>query len=355
MRRLQVVVMILMLAALTLAGCTGKKDAADTSGNDPVEVTDPRDFSYDPESPGGHVHNYWGGRQTLLVVDQPVEGSFSATCGGCTNGMALTTRRSEPDHVVPAGTAWVNVTFSWEENPDSTSYGSMELWLKTAADDEPKRVGAVENGKPFTFNSTNEQNDPPHQILSLWQYRLVAQAPEGSDEVRFSGKIGLVVTAARGLPIPAWPAHPDHWQGATEIELLQESGSILLQYEVEYPMGGRSTSCYGGCLGRYVPADGKVVPIETDRVEVEITYPPGTVPTLGLLYHGADSWDYSEATLQSSEPGRLLFVIESDAVGADSPYALQSLWDFRVYLDQPTPLRAFTGEYTVTATAHKAM
>jgi hypothetical protein len=306
----------------------------------PAVVTDPRDYSYlDAAEPGSHIHDYWGGRDEVTVLDVE-HGGMSASCSGCGDGMQVFWARPEEGIIVPQGTAWLNITATWSASTESRFTG-MQIMVKTAKDAEERTLGATQNGVTFTLNSSQEMNDPPHYVLSLWRFGLKAT---GGQEVSFEGKIQVKAVAVRGLPLVPYPPHPDRWQGETELVVAQDRHTVTVQYERDHPQGGSSKVCYGGCVGWISPLDGAVVPFET-----------GGLPTgLGLRFHGADTWTMTSVPATMPVPGTLVFEIPVSGLMADSPYAPQSLWEFQLFLDEPGPLRAWTGTYTFEARAIKA-
>ena len=334
--------------ALLLAGCSSSP-GADEGATEVPEITDPRDTSYlaDPDQVE-HVHNYWNGRDSVkvLAVDG---GSFVSTCQGCSaEGMGIGWQRPEEGDIVPQGTAWVNGTVTLVEEGENT-YDSLELWVKSSADAELRRWGPVESGVPFSIATTQEQNDPPHYVLSLWQFELHAM---GGDEIQVSGSVAWDVQAVRGLPLVPYPAHPDRWGGATELDLLEESQASEWTLHHEVPFN--SYYCSGGCPRTHTLPDGVVVPFDTTEVHVTLSITDGVPTGLGLWFHAADSWDVAKVEGQSEEVGTTTYVIPLESSMADSPYAPQSLWEFQVGMDQAQPLvRAWSGEYTITVVAVK--
>lgn len=353
MRALRPAFALCLAAASVLAGCA-TPDGGETVTTGPIVVTDPRDYSYlqNGTSPGAHVHDYWQGRSAVTVLDH-ASGRFSASCSGCTEAMQVLDARPEEGDIVPQGTAWLNVTVSWTTDDGRNDFGDVRLLLRPADQAEAGDAGVVQNGVTRTLNTTNPQNDPPHYVLSLWRFG-VAVAPKAGDDVAFSGTMQIRVEAVRGLPLVAYPPHPDRWQGLTELPLAHEERTVDLQYQEEL-QGGTSTTCYGGCLGHIGPIDGAVVPVEATQVVVTLEFEAGAIPAgVGLLYHGADTWAMAEAAGESSvPPGTVTFRIPVTGLMPDSPYAPQSLWEFRLYLDQPTPVRAWEGTYTFTAASVK--
>jgi hypothetical protein len=294
----------------------------------------------EPTGPGWHLHDYWNGEDRYTALDDEMETMY--TCSGC-DSMDLTFR-GDTNHIVPLGTSAIELTATWTDEGEPR-HGVPELWVKTADEHEPSRVGALQSGVPFTFNTTNEHADPPHQVLSRWVWEV--RFPAVDDEGHYSGKIRVYAEAIRGLEIPLFPPHPDLWGGKTEIALFEESVGPVLQREEE-----NSRSCYGGCLGWHVPGDGVIVPYDAAEVVVTLTYQPGLPAGLGIMAHGGDTWDMQPHE-GSAAPLVTTFRVPVTAQTGDSPYAKQSLWEFRVWLDQPTPERAFVGGYTIKAVAVK--
>ena len=342
---------LLVLPTALLAGCAG--EGPDDAGDDVPQnvVTDPLDYSYlQDATPGSHVHDYWQGRDRVPILDEE-GGRFSSSCTGCTDGMTFSRRMPEDGVIVPQGAKWVNGTFTITPEGDNT-WVRLELWVRTAEDAEAERWGDIRNGEPFSFESTAERNDPPHYVLSLWEFSIRAFG-EG-DDVRVAGTAQWKVEAVRGLPLVAYPPHPDRWGGASELDLLEEGSSATLAYQVEDPVdGGSSYSCYNGCPTTHRLGDGVVVPFETGTLEVRIAYGPGIPSGLGLDYHGANTRAFAAAQGTQETAGVTLYTIPLDVGMADSPYAKQSLWEFDVGFDDALdlPVQAWSGEYTLTVTA----
>lgn len=340
------------LLLAVLAGCAGSPgEQAQADG--PTVITDPRDTAYLQDgslAAGSHIHDYWGGRDRVPVLDASSGGS--STCTGCTDGMVFQSVRPDEGAIVPQGTAWVNGTWT-HESDGQDQFTGLELWVKSAEDVEPERWGPLQSGVPFSINTSQGENDPPHYVLSLWVFQVKAL---GGQDIHVGGTFTWKVEAVRGLPLVPYPPHPDRWNGATQLDLLSDAGGTQLTYEQQDPTGGGSISCYGACPGRHTLPSGVVIPFDTDRVEVLVRITSGVPAGLGLWYHGADTWTETQAAavMDTAAPTETLYVIQIEGAMADSPYAPQSLWEFQVWLDQPQPaLRAWSGEYTIEIKAFK--
>jgi hypothetical protein len=335
-----------LLASSALAGCSGKPAAAPADTQSASTVTDPRDLR-NGTAPGSHIHDYWGGRDHVQVLKQTSSGS--STCSGSCGEMAFSWARPDEGAIVPQGTKWVNGTFGLQSDGND-QYDRLELWVKTAKDHEAQRWGPLVPGQPFSINGSQEADDPPHYVLSLWVFQV--RAIGSSDTLHVGGTWTWNVEAVRGLPLVPYPPHPDRWDGNPELPLLTESRSTQLIYQTESPQGGTSTSCYSGCLGVHSLPNGTVVPFDANHVTVRLKVDQGTPAGIGLWYHGADTWKETKATGASLVPGETVYTIPITGAMGDSPYAPQSLWEFEVALDQPQPYaQAWTGSYTLTVTA----
>jgi hypothetical protein len=345
--------LLALLSTASLSGCAGRDAPSGEGSADVPVVTDPLDYSYlQNATAGSHIHDYWQGRDRITVIESE-SGSFGASCsGGCSEGMLFSTRVPDDGIIVPQGTRWVNGTIGLAANGENT-WTRLELWIRTAEDAEARPWGNITPGTPFSFESTNEQDDPPHYVLSLWEFGLRAYG--AGDEVRVAGKLSWKIEAVRGLPLVAYPPHPDQWNGATELDLLEDTQASQYTLYREDPTGSTSTFCSGGCPGTHRLGDGVVVPFDAATVEVRLSYGPGMPAGLGVSFHGSDTRSLTKLTGTTESPGVTLFTIAVEPGVADSPYAKQSLWEFDVWLDYPQdpPVQAWSGEYTLAVTALK--
>jgi hypothetical protein len=334
----------LALAGLLLAGCASPPEQA-VAGDEPVVVTDPRDLA-NGTAPGSHIHDYWQGRTEVDVLDvsQDIGGvSYSGSDHG-----VIASFQPEEGTIVPQGTGELEAVLDWQAEEGTplfpTEFTRFELWVKTAADSESHAVQTAEKGVPFRFNTTNEQDDPPHYTVSLWEFSLVVYN-DGGDSMTYSGGVELRVRAFRTLPLVVFPPHPDPWAGARELVLHEEDGhaeqsGLVVTY-----------SCTNGCLPWFKPDNGTVVPFDASEVVLVFEPKAGATPTpVSLDVHGADSRTFHTEAGQD-QAGSLRFVIPVEPGMGDSPYARQSLWEFRIRLDTPMEQGAWQGDYHVVAKA----
>lgn len=339
-----------LLAATTLAGCSG---GGGGGGTDPAPsvVTDPRDTGYLLNmTPGSHVHDYWQGRTEVLVVENTT-GTRNVSYGGDHGTVASWI---PPDgSIVPQGTGQLEAVIDWTEatSPGSfpIAYTHAELHARTAADDDARPVGRIERGQPLRFNATKDQADPPHYVLSLWEFKLVLWN-EGGSSTSFSGTFSLRVTAFRTLPLEPFPPHPDLWGGKTELPLA------AFDQVVQVHMGLVETyACLEGCADvTFAPDPGVLVPYDGKEVVVTVRTDTASTPVaFGLDVHGADTRTLAPVAPESDTVGQQVFRVPLDGRG-DSPYAKQSLWEFRVHPGTPREAGPWSGTFHVEAVVLRA-
>lgn len=338
--------LLALLLPLLLAGCaTDEPQAPADETPDPVLVTRPDDNAALADGDmGWHLHDYWDGQERRTAVDDEIQ-TGGWDCDGC--DFIDLRFRGQPNQIVPLGTTALEVVATWTVEGEQV-YGPPELWVKRANEREPSRVGFIDNGVPLLFNATNEQADPPHQVLSRWEWFLMLPAID--NEARTAGTFRVYAEAIRGLDIPLFPPHPDHWKGQTQLPLFEDTVGPMLQRE-NVQEGMRM--CQHACLATHVPTDGTIVPWDATEIIVTLTYEPGLPATLGVRSHGGDTWEMTAAAEEITGPLTRTFRIPVTEATGDSPYAKQSLWEIQAWIDQPLADRAFAGGYTLSAVAVK--
>jgi hypothetical protein len=338
------------LAALAvvvlLAGCSSPSGDEAPVVDEPTVITRPDDFA-NSTAAGSHIHDYWGGKDRLTVVDLTHPGGGEEGTGpGFASGQDVVVRTFQPEsgHVVPQGTASVEVTFTWTDD-QLDSYTDPMLWMKTAGQNATERIGPVVNGEMLAIEVGAPAADLPHQLLSAWVFELRMASPDPMP-LRFKGSVSLKVDAVRGLPLPVFPAHPDHWQGQADLELVHAEGQ--LSYSEDTGDGG----CNGmSCPQLIRPESGRIVPTDAYLVRVEIT--TGGQQALELQYHSGLQREFMVAEPTSEKPGLMVYEILVEH-GGDGPYATQSQWEFTVVPATTGPLRtAWFADYTFDAVAVK--
>ena len=337
----------ILLAVVLLAGCSDPPAPDVPQETGPGVITDP---AMGLNQTGAHIHDYWGGKDRLVIVgdDAPADESGLGPGFATAGDIAVREFRPSSGHVVPQGTASVEVTFSWTDAEDGLDqYSAPTAYVKTAGTNATERLGETENGGTLILETGLPAADLPHKLLSAWAFELRMSAAEDTGILRFKGVVSLHVEAVRGLELPVFPAHPDHWDGGTEIQLIDAVGQLA--YWEDTGDGG-SNGMSGPVV--FTPTSGAIVPGNASHVAVVVTY-TGQV-AVELWYHSATARVVAVAEPATSEPGRITYELPAHD-GADGPYATQSQWEFTVKPVANGPLRtAWLTDYTMEARAVKA-
>lgn len=336
-----------LLFATALSGCFADDavQPASTVPEDAILVTaenDEETLANESFMMAEHVHDYWGGKDRLVVADE--ERDAGATW--------MAPYWAEPfvpadDVVVPQGTASVEVTLEWTDTQGY--YTSPELWVKTAGDNDAVRIGPIASGDTLTIPTTLANADLPHQSISAWRFELrlhPSDLPTGM--IYWVAHVKIHAEAVRGLEIPVYPPHPDLWDGKSaivELDEAQENGIWI------YPLG----SCLNACdFPAHHPPNGTIVPFDAKWVDITIQKSGDSPTDLGVRYHGADTRTFQEPAPVSADGSAVTYRIELVPGMGDSPYASQSVWEFQVYVSGPVQKETVKiGSYRLMVTASK--
>jgi hypothetical protein len=334
-----------LLALLALAGCSSGPAPSGAPTSEDVLVTRPGDYAADQNASTAllpHLHDYWGGASRLVVMDGWPTEPGPGLAGG--QEVPIYHYRAPSGHVVPQGAASVEVTFAWTPDTDDI-YEAPELWYKTAAENQTRKWGPVESGRLAVINTTNAQDDLPHQLLSAWTFEFRLSQRSDLQVLRFKANVTLHVEAVRGLPIPLYPGHPDRWGGQDNITLIDVTRQVV------YMQDPGDAGCDGlACPQVDVPRNGTIVPPDAAYVEARLasTY-PGT--SVGLSYHGAEGRAFQR--LQPTGTAGLVRTYEIPVNGyGDGPYATASQWEFAPFIEGPLPDGFAAQEYRLTVVVH---
>jgi hypothetical protein len=339
------VVFPFLFISLALAGCFGGEPArpASVAPQGAVLVTKENDketLANETFSMEAHVHDYWGGKQRLVVMDEERD-------AGTTWDAPYWAEVFLPadDAVVPQGTSSVEVTMEWTDGAQHY-YTAPELWVRTAADNEAQLVGAIKSGDKLVVSTTLANADLPHQSISAWRFELrLHKSDLPSGMIVWTAHVKVHVEAVRGLELPVYPPHPDLWGGKRTLSILDD----------DQPMGvwiKPLSSCLAQCDFPYAhPPNGTIVPFDAKGVDFQIQKSADSATELGLRFHGADSRKWTEPTPISTDGGIVKYHVDLVPGMGDSPYATQSVWEFQTYMTGATKGTVKTGSYHVTASA----
>lgn len=332
-----------VLAAVAVAlfcGCLAEPGTT-ASSPAPVLVTQPGDFGTDgADLP--HLHDYWGGADRLVVMDGWPTEPGPGLAGG--DSVPIYQYRAPSGSVVPQGTAFVEVTFTWEPAPTDV-YQDPRLWVRSAADTEAQQIGPVHSGQPTRMESANERNDLPHQLLSAWVFEFRLSERSDLALLRFKANVTIHVEAVRGLEIPLYPGHPDRWEGQSEILLVDVVRPL---FYLQDPGDG---GCDGfSCPTVEVPRNGTIVPPDAAYVLATLTL-QGSPTDIGLSYHGAEGRGFQRLSPMANGPTKVYHI----PVGSfgDGPYAQASQWEFAPYIEGPVPDGLAYEEFHLVVVVHR--
>lgn len=336
---------VLLLTA-PLAGCIGGQSGATPREPETEVIDDPTNTSYNTSS-GWHLHDYWDGQDQLTVMEE-TSGVYYNNFGDESTAWPVRFHPPAPN-VVPQGTAWLDVTVSWDDASPRNAYGDMELWAKPANASEARLIeDALENGGSVEIPLDHEEADLPHQTVSAWELQVHIRGSDDPVYNHFDGSITVQVQAHRGLELQPFPPHPDHWGNRTEFTLAEADRSF---YQVRLPTGGFS----GNFDARIRPPNGTIVPFQTQQVVVDLQWDSSMpIGDLTLWLRAADTRNFSRLDPDEEGDASATYTIPVSQPMMDSPYANASLWEFRVSAphdaqDEPV----FDGEFTLEATVHK--
>lgn len=357
--------MIALLAlAVALAGCAGDSETPAPAEQDPCLVESADDFSCADQDANktadqvAHVHDYWGGRETVRVLEESntLGASIISSCD------AWPTRSWLPAEglTVFQGTGRVEITTHVEYSLDHRS-GQLEVWVQRADQDTPEYVADLEDGNTVTLEVNHSAADLPHQALSAWEFWVYTQPDPTTQPYRCDvwprANVTFEVDIHKTLEVRPFPGHPDHWNGTDERPFLDAYASYGLNEEVLGSCtSGESSHAEGSCSMHwrgFGPQNGSIVPPGTDHVRLTLTLEPDDAEpdaTWGLRFHGADTREFQHIEPVSREGDTAVYEIAAAGI-TDGPYSEQSQWRFQ--LVNESDHQAYLGGWTLQGPAVK--
>lgn len=331
-----------LLAALVVAGCASDPPAQPPAPASVAVITsldDTASLTNESLQMQAHQHDYWGGKESLVVMDAKEAGETFFVSSQRDFEM-----RPDAGSVVPQGTAFVDVTVSWVDGTQKR-YAEPELWVRTAADHEPQLIGAVQPGATLRVPTTLANADLPHQSVSAWRFIWRIHAAEGG-LTWWDGEYAIKAVAVRGLDIPVYPPHPDLWSGKETLDLLATGQELVGAWDGDPATGG---NCYFQCPPIHRPENGSIVPYDAALVELVLEEGDASVTHVGVQYHAADTREWTRLTPARTEGAKRFYSIPIELGMGDSPYAAQSVWEFAPFIETPAQDSFKLGSYSLTA------
>lgn len=331
-----------------------------------------------------HTHGYWNGADTRVAMDgslglrdgSPVYGfTLPGTAPGDTSG--------NPNTIIP-GTYGIDVTVTW----DKAAMGADRFGLEYEANDvPPDQYGNVptrvllprESGVPFHIPTSWEMDDVGHQTFSSWRFQIYLSSLDAPAETApqyytntLNQETGTAPTFSvhmvlhRGA-LPLEPAHPDHWAGATSLQVTPKTTTPQTP---AYYSGTGQWAIFdaeaGGCLTNLYPnvnwmsyfsaywgPPAKVVPQGTTWLEVtmkqnrasgsagqgqfawNLIYKGGNTPPAYYNFQSGQNPSYRAGPTATTSTDRLTTTWHVPVAPelADGIYNTKSVWNFIVTPD----------------------
>jgi len=358
------IVFAVALAILPLAGCVDDAEPAaaiaptnTTDDGQDTTLPDGRDFAAAKETNkteagvGGklHIHDYWRGQTQVTIYDQklnadltPVFPDREDTGHVLVAFVNLENVPGENDRpaLVYEGTGLVTFTVveapAWSQN--------LRVTFRTAGTDwsEPQALTA---GAPFTYQPGLLEADMPHSTRSLWNWKLVSDAPapvagapdatggtplEGS-QADSAFRITIVVDKAD--EVKDWPGHPAFYADAPyRVVAENKPGKTTVQTVGDIYL-------YGVEADSVLPD--KLISMGTDTLDifVNITRIDSPVPPSGffLFWKAADTrpndlWN-GDFNNDTDEKSYAHWHLKLDPEMLDAPYQPTSRFEFKVLMN----------------------
>jgi hypothetical protein len=339
-----------------LSGCTGTPSGQADAGDEPCLVESADDFTCLNAELNGtaderpHLHDYWGGRDRVALEDMTDAGSPSLCTGD--NWFVIGQMLPADGESVFQGTSSVEVTLTFNEQELHEQPGETALFIKTAADDAPVFMKEIQSGEMFTLATTNAMNDLPHQMLSAWVFGLGMRSTGPTGCFDYAFEVTAHVEIVRGLDIPLYPGHPDKWDGATELGIIDVSTPSDFNWGAQGTCLNLPDGRPSRCLWEpHRPDNGTVVPFDAEQVTVTLSHVGGSPLRLNMAYHGAETREYKEVEPTSEQGAARTWLLPVEGNG-DGPYATQSQWRFFFWGDNAQDF--YSGEYSLKVTASKS-
>lgn len=336
----------ILLASLLLAGCASvdppSEDPAepqDSTQSAPTPRTEPDEISI---SDRPHVHDYWGGALSIILLDEDVpvmlahnhffdEPPREEHTHGCDEKLASDSQGGSRKFSLPEGmivlpgTEQLSFLIDWS---DATITG-VRLLYRPANTHDLVDAGLVTNGRAIRVAATQDMTDAGHATRTSWVFFLCADGDPPVDLAEGSVHVNLIAT--RGEELPLEPPHPDHWKNGLQIELANLTAV----------RNGATAANKGDAAWLILPVEhGHIIPPETKRVRAHVSVddhaPTADALPLDVTLYYRDSsvpeWIYKTVNVTQRE-----FIIDVDHNMVDGPYAEHTNWDFWLRLSSPQP------------------
>ncbi len=318
-----------------------------------------------------HLHDYWAGQTTLLLLEQDVEihtnGDQNKYCTpgsyDCFGYVKFPDAAPDGSAIILPGTYDVEVTVTWT----ASSSSAKSIGVGFRSNNEPgyeQSPGHVDinytlmyprpSGVPTHIRTAWEMGDVGHQVFSTWQIFInVPRVGFFPAVVTNLGTYHVKVVLHKGI-VPLEPGHRDFWGGKTTLPIL-DGAAIRLTCP--------STCALPDDAAKWVPP--RLIPPGTSRLTITLNADQVAMPTPTdwvLLFKAADTpptapRDFAPFKPVADPSGTALsksYEMRLTAIQTDQFYSQHSNWAFAVD-DGKDGQVAYTNAITLklSVTAHR--
>lgn len=295
-----------------------------------------------------HVHDYWGDRDRVLLMDEAIDLTGGQTTDAVVNAnLGAGEAYDYPFHLPDAtpdgqvalvypGTASLEVTLTWQQ--EDVTLGALGLKYAPANDAARTTLPAQGPGATWTIEVGPGMSDAGHQLFTLWEFFVtsandVRNAP-GWQPGAVLGPVDIRIEAVKGAVVLE-PEHPAFWAASDQLQLRDPATVYAFNWGVQE--SDRRTSS----AGPITLDKGKIVPPGTTRLRLDFSWgasgpvPPPPDEDWVLTWRTAAQnprttllEEYGRAQPVSEGPGTKVYEVDVAADEADAYYQGKSLWRF---------------------------
>ncbi len=346
------------------AGCFGGDDPAPSQAITPTATNESeigenafgglgaKETNATVDGVGGrtHIHDYWAGRQKVVVFDDVVYTSLYPAIPERDTSMGIFMARTRLPYgnLIYEGAAKIEMVVS----QPSAGMPPLRMAYTSPDMDERSPLVPLPYDSPLELAVTPRTVDMPHSAQSLWEWSFYS---DGTAKPMY-GNFHLVITVYKGHDVEFWPGHPDFYKDKKSRTIL-ENTPWMTQH------AGYEDVVFQQGLRRDFLSPDLLVSMGTDRLVLFVNVTEVNTPFETGSYY-LEFMNATRSTIRSvgldienSSFPNLRFRIRVDEGAHDSPYAEKSRWGFK--------LRVFTGavvtcntcfayelKYTTTAIAY---
>lgn len=272
-----------------------------------------------------HVHDYWAGRDRVLLADEAVEMNpwmtFDYVFWLREPAVGGAYWELPQGKTIYQGTGKLDLTLTWSD----ATIANLAMSYRHASSLEWSEFLPVTSGTPVSIDVTPAMTDLPHSGGSRWSFIFKAATAPGPA----LGAANLKAEIVRVGDLHAFPAHKNYFADAESL--------VIMDADTESKNSGWTTGITNFASGSNGPSDdgftlpeGSIVPPGTAALILDLKVKDIPAQEVYLGYRDASGRFDRAEPIESSEPGVFRFVIPVEPDGVDSYYAALSSWRFFV-------------------------